>query len=525
VTVFQKLRDLLRNLAIYGLGDIATSLIGFLLLPIYTDYLSQTAFGVLALIGVVEAVAKIVFRWGLDGSFMRYYYECPDQAARQRLASTIFWFLILVNGGVVLLGLALVPRVSGPLFGTPGHGLTLALVLVNTFALSVTFIPFHVLRILEKSREFSVLTVSRSLATVVLRLVLVVGLGLGVLGIVVADLVVTGAMTLVLARWFAPLIRPVFSRALLAESLRFGLPRLPHGAAQQAMAVGDRAILKLFVSTADIGLYSIGATFGLALKLFLSAFEYAWAPFYYATVKNEPDAPKVLGAMTTYVVAFLALLAAGLAALAHDVVPLMTAPEYAAAAAVVPWIALGVVFQGIYLLTSIGLNITRKTAYYPVSTAIAAAVSIALNFALVPRYGIIGAAWANTAAYATLAGTAFQFSRRVYPIPYEWGRLSRVAAAASAAYLASNSMPPVAPVAALALRGSVVCVVYVAVLGLSGFFHPGEIDRLRRVAQRTPRRQALAEPPVETAELAGQIVAVDLPEEAPGRREAMERIT
>jgi O-antigen/teichoic acid export membrane protein len=521
--VLEKLRDLSRNLAIYGLGDIATSLIGFLLLPIYTDYLSQADFGVLALIGVIEAVSKIVFRWGLDGSFMRFYYDCPDLAARQRLASTIFWFLVLVNGCFVLLALGLVPLVADPLFGMQGHSTTLALVLINTFALSFTFIPFHVLRILQKSREFSALTVARSLSTVVLRLVLVVGLGLGVLGIVVADLAVTAAMTAVLARWFAPLIRPTFSRALLADSLRFGLPRLPHGTAQQAMAIGDRAILKLFVTTADIGVYSIGASFGLALKLFLSAFEYAWAPFYYATAKTEADARRILGAMTTYAVAILVLLAAGLSAVAGDVVPLMTKPEYAVAARVVPWIALGVVFQGIYLLTSIGLNITRNTGYYPVSTAISAAVSVGLNLVLVPRHGIMGAAWANAIAYATLAGTAFQFSRRVYPIPYEWGRLARVATGAAAAYLAAGFVPALPPLASAAARGATVVLVYLVVLGLSGFFHPGEIDALRRVTRRV-HPGGVADQPPETAEFAGQIVAVDLPAEAAGSREAQERI-
>ena len=57
-----------------------------------------------------------------------------------------------------------------------------------------------------------------------LRLVLVVGLGYGVMGVVVADLVVTAVLLVVMVRWFAPLIRPVFSAAVLRESLAFGLP-------------------------------------------------------------------------------------------------------------------------------------------------------------------------------------------------------------------------------------------------------------------------------------------------------------
>ena len=87
-------------------------------------------------------------------------------------------------------------------------------------------------------------------------------------------------------RWFAPLIRPVFSRAVLDEALRFGLPRVPHGLLQQVMSVADRYVLRMFSALGEVGLYQMGASFGMALKLVLNAFEYAWAPFYFQTMKT-----------------------------------------------------------------------------------------------------------------------------------------------------------------------------------------------------------------------------------------------
>ena len=65
----------------------------------------------------------------------------------------------------------------------------------------------------------------------------------------------------------------MFSAAVLRESLAFGLPRVPHGFAQQVMAVGDKFILSRFVTVAEIGVYSMGVSFGLIPKLFLEAFE------------------------------------------------------------------------------------------------------------------------------------------------------------------------------------------------------------------------------------------------------------
>ena len=59
----------------YGIGDTATQIISFCLLPLYARYLSTSDYGVLALLLTVEVVTKVVFRWGIDGAFMRLYYR------------------------------------------------------------------------------------------------------------------------------------------------------------------------------------------------------------------------------------------------------------------------------------------------------------------------------------------------------------------------------------------------------------------------------------------------------------------
>jgi O-antigen/teichoic acid export membrane protein len=515
-------------MAIYGLGDVAISIVNFCLLGLYVKYLSAEDYGVLGLLGSVEVVAKIVFRFGLDGSFMRFFYECDTDEQRQELASTIFFFLLALNG-IVLVGLiAAAPAVSLRMFGGAAETRALRLVLLNTFAIGFTFLPFHVLRMERRSTTFSVLTLARSVTTVVLRLVLVIGFHMRVLGVVLADVVVTIALMAVLVRWFAPLVRPVFSTAVLRRSLAFGMPRVPHAAAQQAMAVADKPILTLFTTVQNIGVYSMAVSFGLTLKLFLSAFESAWAPFYYATMR-EPDAPRVFRTVTTYGVAALALLTAGLSAVGRDAAAAMTHgyfmapddPRWAAVGSIVTWTAVGVLLQGIYLLTSIGLNITKRTQYYPIATIAAAATNIALNLLLIPRVGIVGAGWANAAAYGVQAALGFAFSQRFYPIAYEWGRLSRIAAFAIVAYAAARVLPSIhlasvgprswlAPLPDVLVRGGTVVAVYVGLLAVTGFFHAHEIAILRGL-----RRARSASPRVtvapDTTELAGEIVSTDLP--------------
>jgi O-antigen/teichoic acid export membrane protein len=290
--------------------------------------------------------------------------------------------------------------------------------------------------------------------------------------------------------------------------------------AHQVIAVSDRYVLGRFVSLHELGLYSTGATFGLGLKLFLSSFEQAWAPFYFG-VMREPDAKETFSRVTTYGVLILVLLTAGLVACARDLIAVAMTPTFHQAARVVPWIALGVAFQGVYLLTSIGLNITKHTEYYPVATGIAAATSIAANLVLVPPFGIVGAAWANMLAYGVLAGVSWRFSQRFFPIRYESSRLARIAVAGGGAVaVAYLIVPALNPVAGLLVRGSVVVVVYFGVLVWSRFFVPNEVARLAAVISRVRRRKVI-EQPVESVELAGEVIvtpatdAAEMVEEKP----------
>ena len=512
--MFQKIRELAKNLAIYGLGDVAISVINLLLLPVYVRYLSPADYGALALLGSVEVVAKIFFRWGLDGSFMRFFYEYEAAEARRRLASTIFFFLLAVNGILLAATLLLAPVLAGALFDGSPHLRALQLTLLNTFAIGFTFFPFHLLRMEKRAAQFSALTLARSVATLFLRIVLVVGFGFGVLGVVLADTIVTALLMLALVRWFRPLIGAMFSRSMLREALRFGLPRVPHAAAQQVIAVGDKFILTAFRPLSEVGVYSMGVSFGLTQKLFLSAFEYAWAPFYYEHAR-DPQAVRLFSAMTTYGLAVLALLTAGLSAIGGDLLAAATqdqAVHYVAAADVVTWTAVGVFFQGAYLLTSIGLNITKNTQYYPVATVAAAAGNIGLNFLLVPRFGMMGAAWANAAAYALQAALAWKFSQRVFPVRYETRRIVLLGLAALLACIGARALPSMHPIVGVLVRGTTVIVVFGGLLTLTGFFKPEELRAISRLRARRPAPRTAPAP--EITELGGEIVAAEiLPDE------------
>ena len=251
--MFPKIRELSKNVTVYGLGDVVVSIVNFLLLGFYVLYFDPAAYGVIGVLGAMEVIAKIVFRFGLDGSFMRFFYDCKDEEGRQKLASTIFFFLLALDGTVVAILMLAAPLLADAFLGGRTYTTALRLMLLNTFAIGFTFIPFHVLRMERKTVTFSLMTLVRAVLTILVRLVLVMTLHLGVTGLYLADVLVTLAIMAALVRWFAPLIRPRFSTAVLRDALAFGLPRVPHAAAQQVIAVGDKFILTMYASLQTVG--------------------------------------------------------------------------------------------------------------------------------------------------------------------------------------------------------------------------------------------------------------------------------
>ena len=146
-------------------------------------------------------------------------------------------------------------------------------VFLGTFA----FVPLSLLRIQDRPRLFSALSVVRHTVNIVLKVVLV-SAGHGIAGILWADLAATGAFAVALAPILVRNAAPAFSWPLLRDVLAFALPKVPHGLMLQVLNLADRKILDVFTTRGEVGLYHMGYTFGGGVKFALSAFEPAWGP-------------------------------------------------------------------------------------------------------------------------------------------------------------------------------------------------------------------------------------------------------
>jgi O-antigen/teichoic acid export membrane protein len=486
-------RRISRQLVAYGTSDVLVLVISFVLLPIYTRVLTPREYGALALLLVIEAVLKILNRWGLDAAFLRFYYEQADDEGRKTLGGTVAGFVALADGLMAALLLLFAGPINRALFGSLEFIWPYRMLIVNGFLSTFLFLPFTLLRIQERARRFASLTFALSFGTIVLRLLLVVVLRLGLLGIVLADIVMTVALLVILGGTLRTMIGWRFSSHQLREVLGYGLPYVPNGVLTHVMGMGDRFILGMFMPLTDVGIYLIAASVATLIKYFPVAFDVAWTPFAYDSMQRR-DAPALFARMASYAFAVLVGLLVALSGLAPPLLKLVLPGDYSAVGPLIPILALALAVQTVRSVPATSLNISKKTAIYPTVAAIGAVVSVSMYFALIPRYGMYGAAAALL--ISQLATTAFMvvLAQRAYRIPYELHRLAKVMVVGGFTYGAMVVAAPGTSWWTVAGRAGLLVLFPIGLL-LLRFLRPHELNDIKKLISSFRRP---AEPLVST---------------------------
>lgn len=476
--MLDNVRRISRQLFAYGTADVLVLAISFLLLPIYTRILTPREYGALALLLVFEAFLKIINRWGMDAALLRFYYDHPPEE-RKTLAGTIAGFFALANGAIAVLLLALAVPINRALFDSTEFIWPYRLLIVNMFLSTFLVLPLTLLRIQERARLFASINFSLSFGTILLRLLLVVVLRFGILGIVIADVVMTAMILLALQGTLRSMIAWRFSQAHLREVFGYGFPFVPNGVLTHVMGMGDRFILGLYMPLREVGFYLIAGSVAALIKYFPTAFDVAWTPFAFDSMQRK-DAPVLFARIATYAFAVLVGSLVALSGLGPPLMSLMLPAEYHAVGPLVPLLALAAAVQTVRTLPGTSLNVAKKTAVYPTVTAAGAVVSTGAYFALIPRFGMYGAAIALLISQALTTALMIVLAQKAYRIPYELGRLVKVAAVGTATYAAMITIVSGSSWRTVMVRVALLALFPVSLV-LLRFLRPQELDDIRKL--------------------------------------------
>ena len=463
-----------RQSVIYGLGGIVSRILAVLLLPLYTSYLRGGGFGKIETVVAFTTVLVIVLRFGISTAFFRFYFDSKDEAYRTLVVRTSFWFtMTMATAGLVV----------GCLFASQ---LALWLRLGNDpWLVRAAFVGLwaqmnyeqltSLFRVEERAVAFVVASLTNVLITIGATLLLVVGLHRGPTGAVVGNFLGTLAVYFPLLVYRRYQLGLEFSRDLLRQMNKFGMPLVPSALALWVVNFVDRFFLAVFKGQVEVGVYSVAVRISSVIVFIMIAFRLAWPAFAYS-IEDEQEAKRTYAFVLTYLLFLCSWISLALGLLAPWLVRLLAPkPEFARASEAVALLAFASTMYAGYTVIAIGIGRARRTQLNWIVTGTAAVVNIGLNFALIPPFGMMGAAVSTFVAYFVLFLGMTWNAQHVWPVAYQWRRVLTLGLAAVALVVVGKLLD-VPLVAALILIAA-----YPVLLLLLGFYLPAERKRLRAV--------------------------------------------
>lgn len=427
----EQIARLSKGTLIYGVGTLLNRFIGFLLLPIFTAYLTPAEFGVSSILAWVAFLITPVFSLGLNGAIAPCYFEGNNKERKETTVWTSFMVLAGSAFFFAVLGIGFARPISLLAFQTPEYHHLVMLSLLGT-SLSFLSMPFLLyLQFEERAKLFVVLTTVTSLVSIGLSLLMVVVLGRGIQGMIEAGLIAQAVTMIIFLSLGVSEIKFRFAPALLKELLRMGIPLIPAFVFMFVLQQGNKYILQWFKGLDAVGIYTIGFNFGLAMTVFVSALQSAWVPYFMSFVDKRDEARVLFGRILTYYVFGFGTISLLFFIAAKPVVMLMTQPAFHEAYKVVGLSASASFITGVFFILLPGMYFVKEVKYVTPIQLFAALVAVGLNLLLIQPFGLLGAAIALMLGFVAMVLFAQLWNlkrKRIYiQVQYEWKRIMQFA--------------------------------------------------------------------------------------------------
>lgn len=421
--MFDKIKQLTKDTAIYGVSTIVGRFLTFLLVPFYTNIFSPDDYGVVANLYIFIAILNIVYIFGMDAAYLRFAANKTHSGEKDNF-STPYLAVMLVSFFLSLVIILVKGNIASLLQLPENYSYLLYYTSSILFIDALCVIPFIKLRIERRAKKFAAFKIINILVNVFLNLLLVLHYKWGIEAVLISNIASSLLTFLIFLPDIVKNLRPVINVSLLRRLIKFGLPYLPAGLGSMIIQGIDRPILTNLTDLHTVGIYNANYKLGIFMMLFVNMFQYAWQPFFLQQAE-EKDAKKVFSKVLTYFTVAAGIILVLVSLFIDDIVKInffgitLIGSAYWSGLVIVPIILFGYLFYGSYVVFTAGIYIKEKSMYVPLITGIGALVNVTVNFLLIPPLGIIGAALATLASYIVMAAGLYIITQKFYRIEYE----------------------------------------------------------------------------------------------------------
>ena len=405
----------IKDSIIYLTTSSVNKLIPFLLLPVMTNYLLPEEYGLLSVYMLFITLFSAFIGMNLHLNISKNFF----QVSKDKMAIIIgnIFILLFISFGIYFLAVLLFASES--VFSIPFNWFLL--IPVISFFMMINVVNKTILRNEGKALLFGGFEISHSLINAGITLMLLIIYGLGwyaqIYGLFVSYFVffIVGLHYIKQNNY----IVLEYDKVVFRKLLKISLPLIPHVLGGVLLTMSDRIFIEKMIDLKTVGVYSVGYTFGMIVLLFSNSFIKAWNPWFYKKLAFNSDVNKKLIVKYSYLYIFgILAIAIFVSILGSYILPYFVDEAYYDAAPYIFWIAIGYAMFGIYQIFFPYLVYIEKTSFLAISTSIAAAINLILNYFCIMSFGAIGAAYATFLSYLVMFVMVSIYTQRHYKMPW-----------------------------------------------------------------------------------------------------------
>lgn len=430
----------------YGLSSIVARFLNYLLTPYLTNpnILSAAQYGEMSMIYAAIPFMSAIFTYGFEITYFRYSNKDHDgnvvfnTAALSIMLSTLLFTGILILLNEPLATLLQVP--ARPEFIT----WTALIIAIDTLAV----IPLAKLRHIGRPRKYALVRIAWIVVNIACTVFFFSFLpdiaannpnsfiaswydpALGAGYVIIANIIASSVMLVLLASEVLS-VRFDGSIKLWKEMLFYSLPLMVAGFAGVINETFDRIMLGTLLPDSggayakkQVGIYSACYKLSLLINMFLQAFRLAAEPFFFKQSKNK-NAPETYARVMKYIVIAMTCMFLVVMLYIDFWKHFIQNKEMWSGLKVVPILLIANMSLGVYYNLSFWYKLSQKTHAALIITFIGAGITLLVNYLFIPTYGYMACAWATLACYGSMMLISYFWGRKVYPVPYEVGKLLR----------------------------------------------------------------------------------------------------
>jgi len=437
------IKTLLSHTAIYGVGLVLNRSLGFLLLPVYTNYFSPADLGVYYLVWSISVFLSVLYSLGFENSFMKYFIEEKNKQKKAEIYSSIIVTLLfssLIFSLCIYFGSGSINNILH--FQDSVKGIFLLKILaILLFFDTIYRIPLLLLRAELNTKVYSYITIVTLVINLGLNVFLIVVQKYGVEAIFysyIVSIIVTTIICLFITR---PYLTSKISFKEIKRQFQFGLNFIFIGLIILVIDMSDKFFLKYYYDESIVGIYGVNYRLGAVMSLIISAYKFSWTP-YFMNLSENPDNKKIISSIFTYFVFTGLFLFLFFSFFIAPVVQLKIGgyhildEAYWSGLKIIPIILLSYFFSGLHSNLTVAPFFSNRIDVLLKISVIGLIANIVLNVWLIPKYAMTGAALSTLFTYVIMFGFLYHRSQQLFRIDFNLKKISIIVGLTAVSYFA-----------------------------------------------------------------------------------------